>query len=120
MTKINEPEVERLGLPPVVHTTTYSYDAFGNQLTETDRRGIVTERSYDGESRLIEVKRADLVLSSIEYDAAGNRRFVTDANGHVTGFEYDERNLLAAENLPLAAITRFELDGPALRISDHL
>ncbi|MDA8021083.1 MAG: toxin glutamine deamidase domain-containing protein [Thermoanaerobaculia bacterium] len=120
LTKINEPEVERLGLPPVVHTTTYSYDAFGNQLTETDRRGIVTERSYDGESRLIEVKRADLVLSSIEYDAAGNRRFVTDANGHVTGFEYDERNLLVAENLPLAAITRFELDdmGDRVEVTD--
>jgi len=35
---------------------------------------------------------------------------MTDANANVSGFEYHERNLLTAENLPLAAITRYTLD----------
>jgi YD repeat-containing protein len=95
---------------------TFTYDAIGNQLSATDRRGILTRFTYDFENRRLTTTRASLTVETNQYDANGNRIFVADANGHKTGFEFDERNLLKAENRPLAAITRFVLDDMGDRI----
>ena len=106
-----------------------SYDAAGNRLTETDRRGILSTFSYDAANRLVETTRAGLRLETREYDAAGNLSILTDAKSYKTGYEYDERALLIAENLPLTGITRFQRGAmgdvlfetdPVLRVTERV
>lgn len=109
--------VKQVAPPPLSYETSFTYDRVGNRLSETDPREITTETRYDLENRPILVRRAGQTVQEIEYDAEGNHRFVTDANGNVTGFEYDERDLLVAENLPLAAITRHTLDDMGDRVA---
>ena len=94
------------------------FDALGNLLRETDRRGIVSIFEYDHESRLVQSERAGLVIETMQYDGNDNRIASTDANGNLTTFEFDERNLLTRVNAPLLAISRFELDESGDRVKE--
>jgi YD repeat-containing protein len=64
-----------------------SYDANGNQLSETDAQGGIEQFSYNAENRLLQ--RTDRLHSSTTtvYDAYGQRQSETDANGRVTTYQ---------------------------------
>ncbi len=95
------------------HTTTYSYDTYGNVKTVTDALGNTTENEYDSRGNLIWMKDgegtvtlldyvpdrpglvesirdgAGSVLSSFTYDAYGNVSSSTGASGVTQYFVYD-------------------------------
>ncbi len=70
-------------------TTTYTYDAFNNKLTETDNLGRVTAYEYDAEQHLTKVTDALTRATTTTYYTNGLPHTVTDAKGHVTTFVYD-------------------------------
>jgi RHS repeat-associated protein len=76
-------------------TTSYAYDAFGNQIQAIDPLGN-TSRS--------------------QYDLVGNRTQMTDANGHVTVYAYDALNRLSQQTDPLGFKTLYRYDGMGDRV----
>ncbi|HJP88998.1 MAG TPA: RHS repeat-associated core domain-containing protein [Candidatus Limnocylindrales bacterium] len=92
-------------------TTSYTYDAHGNQDTQTAPNGRITKFVYDGANRVIErvenytagTPAADQNLSTYtEYDESGRVKAVraptTDRSTFsVTGFAYDQNGRLLAE-----------------------
>lgn len=70
-------------------TTTYTYDAFNNKLTETDNLGRVTAYVYDAEQHLTKVTDPLTRETNTTYYTNGLPHTVTDAKGHVTTFVYD-------------------------------
>ena len=92
------------------YTKSYTYDAYGNKLTEKDANGNVTtyeydqnnnlikvtdalsnvtENTYDKLNRLIQVKNARGAITKYGYDSLGRRTTVTDAKGKVFTTSYD-------------------------------
>ena len=67
------------GVVPDDYATTFTYDAAGRMLTETDPLGHVTTHTYD---------------------AVGNELTVTDPNGKVNTSTYDARNRLSTVTAP--------------------
>ena len=76
------------------HTTSYTYDAYGNKAIETDPDGNVTDYAYDGDGDLLTTTlenytgsppgsqaAAPLVEESRAYDPAGRLAWVSDAMG---------------------------------------
>ncbi|MCC2636476.1 MAG: hypothetical protein K0Q68_195 [Moraxellaceae bacterium] len=73
--------VEAAGLPEA-RTTDYTWDSFGQLLTETIKGGVVA--LPNGQSMTV----ADAMLTST-YDAAGNRQSITDAEAHTSTLTYN-------------------------------
>lgn len=70
-------------------TTSYTYDAFNNPLTETDNLGRVTTHTYDSEQHLVTTTDALTHTTTTSYTPAGLVATVTDANDAVSSFTYD-------------------------------
>src|SRR3546814_18817546 len=76
---------------PTRRSSSYTYDAVGNRLTETDGTGVTTAYSYDEENRLLAMGAV-----SFAYDDAGNQ--VARTEGGVTqGYGYDPRGFMRSE-----------------------
>ncbi len=73
----------------VGRTTTYTYDEYGNRLTETDPLGRTTEYSYDLLGRVLTMTDPEGGETEVAYDALGRVTSVTDPLGRVVHFEYD-------------------------------
>ncbi|WP_123655001.1 RHS repeat-associated core domain-containing protein [Curtobacterium sp. ZW137] len=85
-------------------TVTNTYDADGNQLTQTSATGTVTN-TYDQRNRLTStVNTAGGGTVSYGYDLAGNTVQVTDQTGTVT-HEYDPTEVLTATTYPTGSGT---------------
>ena len=71
-------------------TTTYSYDAAGNQVTLTDPNGVTTTSSYTPLNQLASVTYSASSAHSVSntYDATGNKVTMTDASG-TSSYSYD-------------------------------
>lgn len=83
-------------------TTSYSYDATGNEVSITYANGLSTSNSYDPANRLtsIEHRRSDntVVASySYSYNADGLRTQVVEADGSVVSYSYDGAHRLVGE-----------------------
>ncbi|TDR38772.1 RHS repeat-associated protein [Tahibacter aquaticus] len=68
------------------------YDALGNVLSHTDRRGIVSIGAYDRENRLKGQSRDGLIVQTLDYDDQGNLAKQWDAENRLTTFDYDQAN----------------------------
>jgi RHS repeat-associated protein len=95
---------------PQVYTTAASYDGSGNRVSETDRRGVVRQLTYDALNRLSEVRLvsgpsasgpAHRVVAAYEYDLAGNRVAETDLYGRRTELVHDGLYRVVERRLPL-------------------
>jgi len=96
---------------PVTGTTTYAYDSAGNLTSTTDANGAVTTRTYDVLGRIL--TSAATVGSSSEstswsYDRAvpfglGRLGLMTDAAGTAT-YSYDRRGLLLSDSRTTGSI----------------
>lgn len=101
---------------------TFTYDANGNQLTETrtqttsiGERTLVRSSEYDSEDRVIRVIDAEGGITIFNYDAVGNLIEEIDAKGRATKFIYDERGSLIETIFPDATPDN-DIDNPRHRL----
>jgi YD repeat-containing protein len=84
-------------------TTSWTYDADGNRLTETVViDGVVKTEIYTYDLRNRRETITDRLngLTQFQYDDVGNLKRIIDAEGGITDYIYDERNLLKEEYFP--------------------
>lgn len=73
---------------------TYTYTPQGWRDTVTDGRGV-TDYTYDGQGRVIQVQFPDSRVVSYTYDAVGNRDTMTTPTGTID-YAYNDANLLTS------------------------
>lgn len=91
------------------HTFTYTYDANGNPLTETDTTGTITFTYNEFGEVLTETDQLNGVTTNT-YDAQGNPLTTTNALGKTTSFSYDARGLLLTVTDARGKVTSFAYD----------
>ncbi|MGW8724890.1 ricin-type beta-trefoil lectin domain protein [Streptomyces sp. NPDC055808] len=122
------------GADPAKFTTTYGYDAAGNQsmitnplgerttteynalnqpVSVTNPLGKVTATEYDEIGRISNVTAPDSGMTSYSYNTAGDLATRKDPNGHVTTYGYDDAGRQAAITDPLGRkqTIRYDPDG---------
>lgn len=140
-TSLVDPRGHETGANPADYTWTSSYDAAGNELSETDALGNTTSFSYDNAGRLTRntdaaghatnygydaanrlttVTAPDTSVTSYAYDDVGNLTTRTDALTHPTTYAYDDANRLTTATNPLAKSWSYSYDatGNLIRIVD--
>jgi RHS repeat-associated protein len=77
----------------VQHSSTYTYDAQGRQVSSTDSRTGTSRTSYQSGTALVSsvTDTTGATVASYLYDSAGRVSSVTDSNGYVTGTNYNAR-----------------------------
>jgi RHS repeat-associated protein len=89
----------------------YTYDANGNVLTETDALGNTTTYAYDPVfNKVTSITDPLGHTTTFTYDVRGNLLTQTDENGHTTSYTYDQAGLLTAINDPLNQQTTLTYD----------
>ncbi|HBW37598.1 MAG TPA: hypothetical protein DEF89_20855, partial [Desulfosporosinus sp.] len=94
--------VTNLNSVPILHVTSYGYDADGNQTTKTDWLGNTYTNTYDPLDRLIQ--KQDPLNKSIEklvYNHNSVQIQSTDALNQITQYTYDKNNRLLSTIDPL-------------------
>ena len=104
-------------------TTTFGYDANGNQMTITvDPTGLnqQTAQAFDGLNRLSTTTDANNGITTYGYDARDNLTSVTDAEGLVTSYTYNDVDDLIIQISPDTDTSTFGYDdaGNRLRQTD--
>jgi RHS repeat-associated protein len=110
-------------------TTSYGYDADGDQMTVTDPLSQVTNYQYDRLNRLVKEIQpspdgvAAAPVTQYTYDNDGNKLTETDPDENVTTFGYNSLNQLTSQSQTIAlyldgstpvtttAITGYQYDG---------
>jgi len=93
-TRIDHPAYTPPGSSPIVPFETFTYDRVGNLVARRDRRGYVTDFTYDALNRT--VRRLDPAAGGArgatlyEYDDAGNQVATIGPTGARTNFSYDD------------------------------
>jgi RHS repeat-associated protein len=92
------------------HVTTFTYDANGNPLTDTDETGTISY-TYNGFAEVL--TRTDQLngVTTNTYDSQGNLLALTNALGKTTTFTYDARGLLLTVTDARGKATTFTYDG---------
>ena len=84
-------------------STSYTYDANGNQVTVTDAAGHTTTSHYDQANRVIQVDypaaNGGTVSQYTAYDGLGRKLQQNDEAGVATAYTYDFRGLLTSVTL---------------------
>ena len=123
-------------------TTTFTYDADGNQLTETNALGTkrytynqfgqvltntdvmngVTTNTYDAQGNLLSVTDALNNTTAFTYDARGQLLSMTDARFKVTGFAYNTSGNLIQKTDAFGSVTKYAYDarGRITKVTDAL
>ncbi|MGX7670400.1 RHS repeat-associated core domain-containing protein [Plantactinospora sp. DSM 117369] len=70
-------------------TSSYGYDARGNQSTVTDAAGNVWTSTYNLLGQVVSKSDPDAGTSTMSYDANGNLQQTTDGRGKTLSFTYD-------------------------------
>lgn len=100
---------------PAERVTTYTYDEYGNQLTETkvgDARTeeAVTTQTFDDKGNVITRIDAENQEHQYNYTIFGKVDEYTDPRGGIWRYNYDDVGQLLSSENPLGHITRFEYD----------
>ena len=90
-------------------TTSYTYDASGNRLTETDATGTVTYTYNQFAEVLTRTDQLNGVATNT-YDAQGNLLTTKDALNNTTTFTYDARGQLLTMTNALGKVTTLTWD----------
>ncbi|MHB8173922.1 MAG: RHS repeat domain-containing protein [Nitrospirota bacterium] len=141
--------VNALNGNPVAYNS-YTYDALGNRLTNTDMNGT-NAYSYDVFQRLTDALHPAIPEETFAYDGVGNRlngsglsytytsgnrmltrdtaHYAYDANGNtisktdasgVTNYKYDFENRLIEVDLPNNTVAKYEYDALGRRIEKNV
>jgi RHS repeat-associated protein len=93
------------------HTTTWEYDPAGNQTSQTDAKNRTTTWTYDQLNRLTEVNPPTSGGgATYEYDQYGNLTSRTDARGQTTTYDHDPLRHVTAITDPLERTRTFDYD----------
>jgi RHS repeat-associated protein len=108
---------------PAAGNVSYTFDQFGNTLTQTDALGNTTTFTYD--TRFNKVNSITDPLNhttSITYDSNGNVTSITDANGNTTQMAYDSFGELIQVTDPTGSKTAIAYDsyGNVASVTDAL
>jgi len=88
-----------------LHTTTFNYDAHGNQSTVVDRAGQTWTATYDAAGRQLSRKNPLNQTASYTWDVANRVTRQTDAAGKFWDYTYDQSGNLLTQKTPLASTT---------------
>lgn len=92
-------------------TWSYTYNEFGQVLTETDPRGGVTRYDYDAQGNLVSITNAAGHVTTLShYDGHGRPGRIIDANGLVTDLTYSPRGWLISRSVA-GEVTSYYYDG---------
>ncbi len=92
-------------------TTSSTYDAYGNELTQTDGEGHKTTYTYDVMSNVLTRKDPRNKIWTNTYDASGNLTSETDPLNHATTYQYDKVSNRTRITEANGALTQFAYDG---------
>lgn len=81
------------------NTTSFTYDVYGNKLTETKPNGAVYRYEYDNMDRLLERQNPDGTKETSTYKPNGLLETSTNVDGSITYFKYDALNRLTEQQL---------------------
>ena len=85
---------------PLGHVTQMEYDAVGNRITEIDGLGERTEYTYNVLGKVTRIDYPDGTASVYGYDVDYNRDAVTDLNGNTVTYLYDPSNRIIHVGYP--------------------
>ncbi|MFE7958248.1 LamG-like jellyroll fold domain-containing protein [Streptomyces sp. NPDC057413] len=90
------------------NTTQFSYDLDGRQTKVTNPDGTFSTTTYDAFGNAVGTGEYDATsmlrrTTSAQYDPEGNLTSSTDGNGHTTTFAYDATGMVTKEVQPVAA-----------------
>ncbi|MCG1025143.1 kelch repeat-containing protein [Dehalobacter sp.] len=86
----------------ILETTTYTYDADGNQTTKTDWLGNIDTNVYDPLDRLIQkIDPLNKTINKLAYNHNSAQISSTDALNKVTQYTYDKNNRILSTIDPL-------------------
>ncbi|MCW8966856.1 MAG: RHS domain-containing protein [Candidatus Pacearchaeota archaeon] len=99
-------------------TTSATYDEFGNQLTTTDGELHVTEYTFDVLGNVL--TRTDPLkhVWTYTYDEAGNQLSEKNPLNHETKYGYDKMGNLTSVTDALQRVTRYEYDARNNRVAE--
>jgi RHS repeat-associated protein len=136
MTSLVEPRGNVQGGNPELYRWTYTYDAAGNRLTESDPLGNVvtwtydpignvasrkdqndrtTSYAYNAADELTSVTAPGSIVTSYGYDTVGNLITRTDPKFHATTYAYDSANRLTSVTSPTSQLWTYEYDAAGNR-----
>lgn len=95
---------------PTMFTTSYTYDAVGNQKTMTDPRGKTTTFGHDAVNRPTSITDQLGHISRTSYDANGNVTSTSNALGQATIYTYDVMDRPVTVTDPRGKATAFTYD----------
>ncbi|HEX6701714.1 MAG TPA: DUF6531 domain-containing protein [Gaiellaceae bacterium] len=95
---------------PLGNVTSYSYDKVGNRTGVTDAASHTTSYEYDAENRLTKVTAPDGGMTQYTYDGAGNLLTRVDAKNHTTTYTYDNANRQTSVTSPTGQQWTFAYD----------
>ncbi|MGD0548718.1 MAG: DUF6531 domain-containing protein [Terracidiphilus sp.] len=107
---------------PLGRTTSSTYDANGNKLSDTDARGNTTSYVYDSLNRLVETDYPNGTKSTKTYDFRNNVLTATDQAGNVKLNGYDLAGRLTsvtrASGTSNASTTTYAYDNAGRKVSE--
>lgn len=109
------PRGNAAGANPAQHTTTFGYDANGNQTSVTDPTAAVTRTSYDTLNRSVTKTDALGKITRYGYGNTGNLTSITDPTGAVTTFAFDANSRVTTSTNALGHATTYGYDADGLQ-----
>lgn len=100
----------------------FTYDAMGNALSRTTRRGVTWSWTYNGNGQMLTATNGVGGVTSFAYNAEGSRASVEYPTGEVTAFSYDALHRLNKLSHADGSFRIFSYDANdnLIQISDEL
>lgn len=96
---------------PSGNTTSYTYNADADVTSVTDANNHTTTNSYNANDQLASTTKPNNAVLQYGYDADGNLTSLTDANNHTTSYSYNPLNRVSSKTDADNRTTAYTYDG---------